>query len=341
MNASELVADLSEEAEECEGLFGATGLDEVEALMVRLVVHQRLDRASSIVQEHLGTGGRRMRARLALAAAEALGVPRLAAVPWAAACELLHNATLIHDDVQDGDEMRRGHPTAWFRHGVAQAINAGDLLIVLPQLALAELGAPDDRRWRMSLVLARRAAETVRGQAQELDLLSAGRYGLADWTQAARGKSGGLLALPVEGAALLAGLSEGTARRLAEPFATLGVMYQACDDCLDLYGDKGRGAAGNDLREGKVSLLVAEHIRRHPEDRDALLDTLRRPRAETSDDEVSYWTDRFRERGTLAACHERILAFERGVRADGHLVSVPALQRVAGALLELICPVQA
>jgi geranylgeranyl diphosphate synthase type I len=341
MNASEIALAPPEESEEYEGLFGTTGVDEACALLVRLVAYDRLDRASVIAHEHLCTGGKRMRARLALAAAEALGVERTLAVPWAAACELLHNATLVHDDVQDGDRTRRGQPSAWARHGVAQAINAGDLLIVLPQLALTELCTPAERKWRLSLLLARRAAETVRGQAQELDLLAAGRYGLQDWSQAARGKAGALLALPVEGAALLAGLSDGTARRLAEPFCTLGVLYQACDDCLDLYGDKGRGAPGNDLREGKVSLLVVEHLRRHPEDEEALLRTLRTPRPQTTDEEVAHWTRRFRDSGTLQACHTRILGLQHEVRADPHLASVPLLQSVASALLDLLCPVQA
>ena len=89
-------------------------------------------------------------------------------VPWAAAVELLHNATLIHDDIQDGDQVRRGQPTTWVRHGQAQAINAGDLLLMLP-LALSQLQTSDSVRWQLSWRLADQAASIVRGQSRRDD----------------------------------------------------------------------------------------------------------------------------------------------------------------------------
>lgn len=318
------------------GLAGAVGLDEAAALMLRLAVGSRLDRVGAVAQEHLSTGGRRTRARLALAAAEALGVDRLAAAPWAAACELLHQASLVHDDVQDGDTTRRGHRAVWARHGVATAINAGDLLLMLPWLAITELDAPDSVRMGLVGATARRAAETVRGQGRDLDLLAAERLDTQDWEVAARGKSGALLALPVEGAALLAGLVPASASALAEPFATLGVLYQAVDDVTDLYGDKGRGAPGNDLREGKVSVLVTEHLRLHPGDREALLTTLRLPRAETRPEVVASWIERFRDGGALAAARERIEGYTREVVDDRRLRAVPDLHAVARELVVMV-----
>src|SRR5687767_11384745 len=98
-------------------------LPAVEALMRELMEPDAGDPAGAIAAEHVATGGKRLRARLALAAADALGARAGDAVGWAAACELLHNATLLHDDIEDGDRARRGQPTAWVRHGVAQAIN--------------------------------------------------------------------------------------------------------------------------------------------------------------------------------------------------------------------------
>ena len=113
-------------------LWSDEGLDDVERLMLELCSGERLDRLGAILWEHVNTGGKRLRARLALASCQALGGTREQAVAWAAACELLHNATLIHDDLQDGDEVRRGREALWVRHGAAQAINAGDLALMLP-----------------------------------------------------------------------------------------------------------------------------------------------------------------------------------------------------------------
>src|SRR6185295_17019159 len=131
---------------------------EVEKLMRLVADSPDGPLAQTMVREHLASGGKRLRARLALTALTALGGERAHGIAWAAACELLHNATLVHDDVQDGDELRRGQPTVWARHGVAQAINAGDLLFALPYLAVDHLAAPDSLRYLLCRALAQAAA---------------------------------------------------------------------------------------------------------------------------------------------------------------------------------------
>src|SRR5690606_31866492 len=115
-------------------------------------------------------------------------------------------------------------------HGVPQAINAGDLLLMLPYRALESLDADDGTRWRLCRAIAGAAERTVRGQSLEMDLTAGHRVGWDDWTRAAAGKTGALLALPVQGAALLAGHSGEQAEAIAAPFAQLGVLYQLQDD---------------------------------------------------------------------------------------------------------------
>ena len=85
-----------------------------------------------MLQTHIKTGGKRLRAKLTLQLANVFNIDLQNAFHWAMAVELLHNATLIHDDVQDGDEVRRNKPTTWVTYGVPQAINAGDLGLMLP-----------------------------------------------------------------------------------------------------------------------------------------------------------------------------------------------------------------
>jgi geranylgeranyl pyrophosphate synthase len=315
-----------------EGLGGSHGLAEAEAFMVSLGVGGRADRLGGLVREHLEAGGQRMRARLALAAIEALGGDRIEGAPWAAACELLHNATLVHDDLQDGDEVRRGRPALWATHGVAHAINVGDLLLMLPIGAVARLRTDDAVRWRLSRAIVERAEETVRGQALELDLCTDQIVDRQEWATTARGKSGALLALPVEGAALLCGLSASTAKSLAQPFATLGVLYQAWDDAADLFGATGR-EPGADLREGKPSLPVIEHLRLFPRDTTALLTVLATPRDQTPEAEVSRWLDTFRTGGALDAVRARIAEFEHAVLSDRTLRAVPDLFAIADDLV--------
>lgn len=306
------------------------GMDEVVSLMVSITAGGRLDRLGVIAQEHLSTGGKRMRARLCLAAASALGVNRLDASPWAAAIELLHNATLVHDDIQDGDLIRRGQPTVWVRHGVAQAINAGDLMLMLPFMALDHLEGVDDAvRWRLSRALARHSASTVRGQSEELALLTSGQLSRARYRRSVEGKTGSLFALPVEGAALLAGRTAEEAREFGDRFTALGVLFQLQDDVVDLYGDKGRGHRGSDLEEGKVSALVLAHLERAPEDREWLMALLAAPRDVTGTDAVEEAIRRFRESGALEDVLNEIRAIGTAIATDELLATEPALAAVA------------
>lgn len=213
----------------------------VEAVILRLAAGERLDIAGEMATESLRSGGKRLRARLALAAGQALGVPEETLVPWAATCELLHNATLIHDDTQDGDRFRRGRPTMWARHGLGQAINTGHLMLMLPFLAVGEIDAPPAIRSRLYAAVANAAARTARGQATEMELPNDDEVGWPDWICAAEEKSGALLGLPVQGAAILAGLDDRCSQAFSAAFSRADVLYQLRDDLLDLTVEKGKG----------------------------------------------------------------------------------------------------
>ena len=309
-------------------------LEKVKAMMLQIAAGARFERLGAIVQEHLFTGGKRLRARLALESAVALGGSADDTISWAAACELLHNATLVHDDLQDADPMRRGHFTVWMRHGHAQAINAGDLMLMLPFLAVEELDADDQTRWHLARAIARRAEQTVRGQSLEMTLLSSGMLDWESYAAAARGKTSALMALPVHGAALLVGRAPEEAERLSEPFCDLGLLFQIQDDVVDLFGDKGRGERGGDLREGRVSALVAEHLRLHPTETRRTVDLLETPRDQTSHDAIEAMADRIEEGGALAAVLDRITGIAHSIRDAEVLAGEPELRRVAGALIE-------
>lgn len=311
------------------GIKGHEGLAEAEALMVRLVVGPRLARLGHIAQEHLATGGHRMRARLALAAAEALGVTRADAAPWAAACELLHNATLLHDDIQDGDTTRREVPTAWVRHGVPQAINAGDLLLVLPARAIDELRVPPDTKWRLAQAVVRASEHAARGQSADMDLGHLARPGWEDWVWAADGKTGALLGLPVHGAALLSGLAEPSALRLAAPFAALGRVYQMLDDLADLEG-------GADLAAGRVNAVVAAHLSLHPAQTADILELLRSPVRRAEPGAVAELVARLRAGGAMAFVQRQVERTAFTALTDPTLRAVPPLAAVAEDLLARI-----
>lgn len=311
-----------------------TEMDLVDAFMRQLCHNEGL--LGAIAIQHLDGGGKQIRARLALAVAEGLGRNPIEAAPLAAAVELLHNATLIHDDLQDGDELRRGRPATWVVHGSAQAINAGDMMLMLPWAAVEHLSCTDATRWYVAKAIGARARACVAGQALELSLMRKRRTDWAGWHEAARGKTGELLALPVEGVALLAGWEPEAARDLGDSFRDLGLLYQLRDDLIDLYGDKGRDQTGNDLREGKPSALVVEHLRLAPEDRVWMQRILSTPRAQTRDEEVALASARFMESGAVRAVIERMRDLADGILQAEALMEAPAVRGIAAGLIALL-----
>lgn len=320
------------------GLASRAGLPAVEATMARLAVGDHLDFCGEMVAEHLRTGGKRLRARLAFAASEALGLDRGDVVPWAAACELLHNATLIHDDIQDDDSVRRDLPTTWAKYGVGQAINAGDLLLMMPFLALGELSCGPSARGALYAAVATAAARTARGQAAEMALPNLDGVHWEDWDWAAEGKSGALLGLPVFGAAILAGLDPRTAQSLAHPFTRAGVLYQLQDDLLDLTLEKGKGRIAADIHEGKVNAVVAAHLSLHPGERVETLTLLRAAGADTaSEAAIDRLVTRLVDGGAVAHVERQLAHQSRAILGDATLRAVPSLNEVAAELVQRVC----
>ena len=200
---------------------------------------------SALIQYHLKTGGHRSRARLALEAGHALGLAPDVSVTLAIACELLHNASLLHDDIQDGDEERRGRPSAWVVFDINTALCAGSLLMSAAYARLARLPSGADR---LIVHTHMRTADLISGQAR--DLQSSAQAGPDQpsllsplgYIETARLKSGSLLALPLELALLAAGKgssSVAVARLAGESFA---VAYQIADDIADREADLARGS---------------------------------------------------------------------------------------------------
>jgi geranylgeranyl pyrophosphate synthase len=307
---------------------------ELEALMLKLATGERFERLGAIVHEHLLTGNRRARGRLAHRAAQALAVDPERHVGWSAACELLYGASRIHDDIQDRARYRRGNYSVWVRHGTAQAINAGDLMLVLPYLALDHVPIDDALRFRLARAIAERAAETVRGQSLELTLLATRRWDWASYDEAVRHKSGVGCSLPVHGAALLAGLGDDGARALGDAFAALGVVFQLRDELLDLVGDQGPTLRGNYVREGKITGLVVEHLERRPRDLEWLGPLLGKAVDETTDEDVDAVVEAMRDAGSLAAVLDGVARRRDAITADAALARSPALHAVARELAD-------
>ena len=207
-------------------------LKQVEQRMLDLVLHDS-GVAGEAAASHLRAGGSRVRAKLALHASRALGLSERPALALAAACELLHNASLVHDDLQDRDVKRRGQDAVWRQYGEATAICAGDLMLSAAYAALAAIG-PD----AAALVTRthQRVAAVIRGQCEDLSQQGGMLACLATYERIACAKSGPLLVLPLELALVLAGYPESVDSAMAAG-SLFAIGYQAADDLDDVERD--------------------------------------------------------------------------------------------------------
>ena len=184
---------------------------------------------------HLGSGGRLMRGRLALHASLALGMPESDALCLAAVAELLHNASLVQDDLQDGDKLRRGLPAVWAQFNANVAICTGDLMLSAAYVALGGVSSPQIIPELLVLVH-RRTAAAIQGQCADIKTRSQPASNTVLYEKIVIGKSGALLSLPLELALTASGKGEWIrdARLGAEAFS---VAYQVADDLNDFQYD--------------------------------------------------------------------------------------------------------
>ncbi|MFG3583927.1 family 2 encapsulin nanocompartment cargo protein polyprenyl transferase [Streptomyces sp. NPDC047990] len=205
-----------------------------------------------------GNAGKAIRPALVLTAAAALGGQQAPALRAAAAVELIHNFTLLHDDVMDRDTTRRHRPTAWTVFGDAAAILTGDALQALGQRLLAEDPHPASRA--ASARLAACVVELCEGQYTDtaMESRAPGEVTLDECLAMAEAKTGALLGCACAIGGLYAGADEEDVEALDAFGREAGLAFQLIDDVIGIWGDPGRTGkpAGADLVARKKSLPV-------------------------------------------------------------------------------------
>jgi geranylgeranyl diphosphate synthase type I len=211
-----------------------------------------------------GGGGKLFRAALTLWACEACGGEAEWAVPAAAAAELVHNFTLVHDDIQDRDETRRHRPTVWSVWGEAQGINVGDGLFATAYVALLAPGPRAERRMRAARILSQAILEVIEGQCLDLALEGRPDTPRATYTKLITSKTGALLGACLEMGATMAGAPARTVTKLRNAGRLLGQTFQIRDDWLGTFGDPDRTGKGkgSDLARRKTTYPVVSAFSR-------------------------------------------------------------------------------
>ncbi|HXG42497.1 MAG TPA: polyprenyl synthetase family protein [Dehalococcoidia bacterium] len=207
-----------------------------------------------------GSGGKALRPVLCLLSCEAVGGAWPSALPAAVALELVHNFSLVHDDIQDRDRERRHRPTVWAVWGEAQAINAGDALLAAAQLALAHLpeaGVPHERAVAAAQALAAATLEMVEGQVLDLQFEGRERVSLDEYLDMVSRKTGALFDAALRLGAMVGCDRSDVWEAMGRVGRLLGLAFQVRDDMLGVWGQEERtGKPAADVRRRKKGLPV-------------------------------------------------------------------------------------
>jgi len=212
--------------------------------------------------------GKRLRPRLLLCVAQAEGGSVENALDAAAAVEILHNYSLVHDDIEDNDELRRGRRTVWSVYGIPQALNAGDALCAISFLALTNSVARHsvDRVLRMVRALHEAHATMCDGQCMDLSYEGAPLVDLAGYNRMIGAKTAALFGASSQLGALCATCDDEAVLRYRELGRAFGMAFQIRDDVLGIWGtlDATGKLSGNDIARRKWTFPVVWALAQPP-----------------------------------------------------------------------------
>lgn len=257
---------------------------------------------------------------------------------WTSSCEILHNATLIHDDIQDRDSFRRGRPTLWTIYGDNHAINAGDFLMLSAIQPVLNSHLPPTQKNQLLLIYSKMACAIVSGQSLEFEIntLSSAKNLYENYIRCITLKTAALFSDLALGINSISHNTPFKNNEVHELFSQLGILFQMHDDIIDLYGDKQRHTKGGDIKEGKVSFLVATHILHYPNDFEILKKILTKPRELTTTNDICYIEELFTSKKTTTNCINQIDKLKNEIFNLDILKNNPQLEKFTSNMINQI-----
>lgn len=304
--------------------FLATHWDEIAAEINAVVDEFHLPpMATEMVEYQLQSGGKRIRPVLAMMVEDAYRGEVSRVVPFAAAVELIHNASLVHDDLQDEDEMRRDRATIWSAFSPPHAISLGDLVFTMGFKLFSRLDASIEKKFAVTQLGLDCVAALAIGQMLEFHLKATGTYTEPDYLSVAENKTASLFQLVFRGAGELASAPAEDLGELDQLGRLLGLLFQIRDDVIDVAGFKEGRGAGGDIAEGKITLMAAHFLAGPASEpmRREVAEILGHPKAETAGEDVERVAQLYLEYGSISHCVEKLDELEVAIR------NMPILER--------------
>ena len=213
------------------------------------------------IEYTLAAGGKRVRPQLAMIASQMFGGKDEEVLPAALALEVFHNFTLLHDDVMDKADVRRGRPTVHIKWDENTAILSGDQMLIEAYRLLS--GVPEDKLPKVLQLFNKMATEICEGQQYDVDFESQEQVTIDDYLKMIRLKTSVLLANALQTGAYIAGANEAQQQSLYEFGIYVGLAFQIQDDILDVWGDPATfgKAVGGDISCNKKTFVYLQAMR--------------------------------------------------------------------------------
>ena len=241
---------------------------EVDQAILRYVEHGKHEKLIKAMRHYPEAGGKRMRPVMAILTAEAVGGRGKEALPFGCALEIIHNFTLVHDDVIDQDPVRRGKPAVHIAFDIPTAIIAGDALFARAYEILADIDVDGEAVRRLLRSVSNTVFLVAEGQQMDVDNEERAEVSREEYLDMVEKKTAVLFACAAEGGAIIGRGTEERISSMKEYARLLGIGFQIWDDVLGIKGDakKTGKPVGSDIRNGKRTLIVVDALERLEKD---------------------------------------------------------------------------
>lgn len=268
----------------------------------------------------MSAGGKRIRPALLLLTADAFGEKAEKAMPQALGVEMFHNFTLLHDDVMDNSDTRRGRPSVFAKWGVNSAILSGDTMLTLATKYIAD--TEDCYLRQVISVFNDMAIKVYEGQQLDMDFEDRDDVSLEEYIRMIKDKTGALLAASAKIGAIIGGASEKDAELMYEYGIQLGVAFQIQDDWLDVYGDAATFGKpiGGDINNNKKTFLMFSALNYAGPEREALTGALQLPAGPLKVKTVTRLYDKM---NLSSACREAVNKYSSAALAAVKKTNLP------------------
>ncbi len=280
-------------------------------------------------------GGKKLRPFLAMISAGALGIEEKKALPLGISMELIHNFTLVHDDIMDKDPVRRGIETIYKREGVGSAINVGDALFALAFKVLSHTELEGDALSYLLDEVADSVLKVAEGQDEDMRFESTYDITEEEFINMIEKKTSHLFQACTKGAAIIAGAPEEHIQRMGEYARKMGIAFQLQDDYLDLVGDQdeiGKPVC-SDIRSGKRTFIIIHALQNleNPERLKNLLD-----KEKNTEDEIEEVLSLLKNSSSLEHCKMKARRYAHEAKREIRFIQDTYYKEILEDLVDLM-----